>query len=199
METTYNSTRNFFSRFGQNWVMAGAISGLLASGLKAAIDSLTTRTGFSSVRSAEVTRRALFGKPAKMPITAMAKRGRPFMGAISGFGIEALLGAVLGTGISFVSGRTRPSKGLLAGALIGAGVGALTLGVAGIRRTGVLQNAPYRTAGSLLATSGLVGALTGWGLSWLNRSKPLMSMAQDAMQAFDNDRPLEDRPAEFVH
>lgn len=198
MENTYDPTRNFISRFGQNWVMAGAISGLLASGLKAAIDSLTTRTGFSSVRSAEVTRRAIFGKP-KMPITAIAKRGRAFAGAISGFGIEALLGAVLGTGISFVSGRTRPSRSLLAGALIGAGVGALTMGVAGVRRTGVFQKKPYQTAGSLLATSGLVGALTGWALSMINRSQPLMSMAQEAIQAFDNDRPLEDRPAEFVH
>lgn len=185
---------NFFSRVAGNWVLIGALSGVAGTALKSLLDGALTRFGISAVKNSEVTQRAVFGKPPRTAVMGMRRRnvGRSILGTA----VEGLFGAALGTGISYAANKNLPGRSLLTGALIGAGVGILTMGVAGVRRTGVFSRSPVKTAGSLLLSSGLIGALTGWGLSLAqHRGFPMMS----PQTGYPVERPHDEPPAEFVH
>lgn len=193
MEDVRIDSRNIFSRMAGNWVLIGALSGVAGTAIKALVDSALIRFGLSSVRNSEVTRRAIFGKPPRRPVMGMRRKnaGR----SVLGLAAEGLFGAAVGTGISYAANRNQPGRSLLTGALIGAGVGILSMGVAGVRRTGALSKSPFKSAGSLLLTSGLIGAVTGWGLSKAQHTYPMTNVGP----GYPIDRPHEEPPAEFVH
>lgn len=145
----------------------------------------------------EVTRRAVFGKPGR-GMLPVAPRKWGLGKSIGGAAIETVLGAGLGTGVAYMASRSKPAKGLWMGALYGAGLSALSLGVAGFRKTGILQKAPVGTIGTMVLTGGLVGALSGLAMSLI--SSPATNPRSSRQKGhYVPSEPVHEEPVDFVH
>ena len=161
----YQDLRYYAGRMTQNWLFSGVLVGMAGTALKSLLDSVFARAGFSNLRNSEIARRAVFGKPQLSPRTIMNPRKGAVKRNVGTLAAETIVGALVGTGIAAATAGKKPQHGLLAGAIMGAGVGILTLGVAGMRRTGVFQRNALRTAGSVILTNSIVGALSGLTLT----------------------------------
>lgn len=166
----YQRMRDYAGRMTRNWLFSGILIGVAGTALKSILDSVLVRIGFSNLRNSEVSRRAVFGKPQLTSRTIMNPRRTGIKNNIGAIATQTILGALVGTGIAALAAGKRPQRGLLTGAMVGAGAGLLTLGVAGIRRTGVFQRNALRTAGSVMLTNGVVGALSGLTLSRVGKT-----------------------------
>lgn len=185
------------SNLRNNWVVTGALVGAAGTALKSLASGLLSRTGATGVNSMEVTRRAVFGKPSRgiLPVAPLKwGLGR----SIGGAAIETVLGAGLGTGVAYMASRSKPVKGLWMGALYGVGLSALSLGVAGFRKTGVLQKAPAGTIGTMVLTGGVVGALSGLAMSLLSSPTAQTRPSRQTGHYVPNE-PVHEEPVDFVH
>lgn len=194
----YQGLRYYAGRMTQNWLFSGVLVGMAGTALRSLLDSLFVRIGFSNLRNSEVSRRAVFGKPQLSPRMIMSPRkngARRYVGALA---TETILGALVGTGIAAVTAGRRPQHGLLAGAIMGAGVGVLTLGVAGIRQTGVFQRNAIRTAGSVILANSIVGALSGLALTKVGKTSGFPRLIPNVPNAHHQPDTKEEIPT-FVH
>ena len=194
----YQRLRYYAGRMTQNWLFSGVLIGMAGAALKSLLDSAFVRIGFSNLRNSEVSRRAVFGKPQLSPRAIMNPRKAGLKRNFGAVATQTILGALAGTGIAAVTAGRRPQRGLLTGAIMGAGVGLLTLGVAGIRRTGVFQRNALRTAGSVILTNSIVGALSGLTLSGVGKMSGFPRMIANVPNVHQQPDAKEEIPT-FVH
>lgn len=194
----YQRLRSYAGRMTQNWLFSGVLVGMAGTALKSLLDSVFVRMGFSNLRNSEVSRRAVFGKPQLSTRAIMNPRKAGLKRNVSAMAAQTILGALVGTGIAAVTAGRRPQRGLLAGAMVGAGVGLLTLGVAGIRRTGIFQRNALRTAGSVILTNSIVGALSGLTLTRVGKTPDYQRLITNVPNIHQQPDAKEEIPT-FVH
>ena len=144
----------------QDWFLAGFLAGALASVVKTLINEGLSSLGLPLPKYDTLASAAILGKRGKLA-GPLFRRTRKGTDQALGYLTDALFGGLLGAGLACVQAKTPPGHDFAKGAIGGAGVWAVTMGLGKQLRLAGLSEADSAEMLTLLSTCALYGGLQG--------------------------------------